>query len=166
MRCEFVGIKSCVLRSVLEKALNRSRDVATVFTNTKFVVYVAIVLGTACAAQGAAQHRTDLQTGSVVQRQVPTGASGNDSFAPAPGQSTPTAAISSILTRRHSKHSHIVRRYRWVRRPQSGYCRGSSDSPFSAQHQTYRCKLFHRPALHRCKSMLSKFRKFAGSRAR
>jgi hypothetical protein len=63
------------------------------FANTKFVLSVAIMLGIASAAQAAAQHPTDYQTGRMVQHQVPTSAFGNDSFAPAPGQSTRTTAV-------------------------------------------------------------------------
>jgi hypothetical protein len=87
------GIKSCVRRSILENDFNGSRDATTMFTNRKFVLSVAIILGTACAAQAAAQHPTGHQTGSIVQRQAPTSASGNDSFAPPPGQSTRTSAV-------------------------------------------------------------------------
>ena len=63
------------------------------FTNTKFVLSVAIMLGSACAAQAAAQHPTDHQTASIAQNRVPTSASGDDSFAPAAGQSTRASAV-------------------------------------------------------------------------
>jgi hypothetical protein len=63
------------------------------FTNTKFVLSVVIMLGTASAAQAAAQHPSDHQTGLIVQHQVQTSASGNESFAPAPDQSTRTTAV-------------------------------------------------------------------------
>jgi hypothetical protein len=57
------------------------------FTNTKFALSVAIMLGTACVAQAAAQHPNGRETGSILQHQVPTRVSGNDSSAPALGQS-------------------------------------------------------------------------------
>ena len=82
------GIKSGVLRSSLENDLNRSRDATTMFTNTKFVLSVAIMLGAASTAQAAAQPPTERPTGSIVQRQVPTSAYASDSVAPAPGQIT------------------------------------------------------------------------------
>ena len=58
------------------------------FTSAKVALCVAIMLGTASAAQTAAQHPTVRQAGSIVQHQGPTGTSGDDGFAPAPGQST------------------------------------------------------------------------------
>jgi hypothetical protein len=79
--------------SIDGNALNRPRDATTMFTNTKFVLSVAIMLGSACAAQAAAQHPTDHQTGSIAQHRVPTSASENDSFAPALGQSMRTSAV-------------------------------------------------------------------------
>jgi hypothetical protein len=57
------------------------------FTNTKFVLSVAIMLGTACVAQAAAQHPNGRETGSILQHQVTTRVPGNDSSDPAPGQS-------------------------------------------------------------------------------
>lgn len=73
--------------------LNRPRDATAMFTNTKFVLSVAIMLGTACAAQAAVQHRPGRQMESIVQHQVSTSASENDSLAPATGQSTRTSAV-------------------------------------------------------------------------
>jgi hypothetical protein len=58
------------------------------FTSAKVALCVAIMLGTASAAQTAAQHPTVRQVGSIVQHQGSTGTSGDDGFAPAPGQST------------------------------------------------------------------------------
>jgi hypothetical protein len=62
------------------------------FTKIKFVLSVAVVLGTACAAQTAAQHPTDRQTESIVRHQVPASAYESDSVAPAPAQSARTTA--------------------------------------------------------------------------
>ena len=58
-------------------------------TKIKFVLSVAVVLGTACAAQTADQHPTDRQTESIVRHQVPASAYESDSVAPAPAQSAP-----------------------------------------------------------------------------
>jgi hypothetical protein len=62
------------------------------FTKMKFVLSIAVVLGTACAAQTAAQHPTDRQTESIVRHQVPASAYESDSVAPAPAQSARTTA--------------------------------------------------------------------------
>jgi hypothetical protein len=62
------------------------------FTKMKFVLSVAVVLGTACAAQTAAQHPTDRQTESIVRHQVPASAYESDSVAPAAAQSARTTA--------------------------------------------------------------------------
>lgn len=61
------------------------------FTNTKFVLSVAIMLGTACVAQAAAQHPNGRETGPILRHQVPTRVPGNDISAPAPGQSMTAA---------------------------------------------------------------------------
>jgi hypothetical protein len=61
------------------------------FTNTKLALCVAAVLGSASAAQTAPQRSTVHQTGSIIQYQLPRTASGDDSFAPAPGQSVAAA---------------------------------------------------------------------------
>jgi hypothetical protein len=63
------------------------------FTNAKLALCVAAVLGSASAAQTAPQHPTIRQTESIVQHQVSRSASGDDSFAPAPGQSTHANAV-------------------------------------------------------------------------
>jgi hypothetical protein len=76
------------------------------------------------------------------------------------------ALYTSIRNRHHSRRSRIVHRYCWVRRPRNGFCGGNSDFPSSVRHRIYRCKLFHRLALRRCRSTPSKSRKFPGSRAR
>ena len=62
-------------------------------TNTKLALCVAAVLGSASAAQTAPQHSTVHQTGSTIQYQLPRSASGDDRFAPAPGQSTRANAV-------------------------------------------------------------------------
>jgi hypothetical protein len=61
------------------------------FTKTKVMLFVAVMLGTASAAQAGAPHPNDGQTESIVQRQVPTSAHGSDSVAPSPGQTAMTA---------------------------------------------------------------------------
>jgi hypothetical protein len=58
------------------------------FTTAKVALCIAIMLGTACADQTAAQHPMALQTGSIVRHELPTSASGGDGLAPAPGQGT------------------------------------------------------------------------------
>jgi hypothetical protein len=63
------------------------------FINQRLVLSAAIVLGTACAARAAAQHPIHRQTESIVQHQLSTSASGNEAFAPAPGQSPRTIAV-------------------------------------------------------------------------
>ena len=62
------------------------------FTKTKFVLSVAVMLGTASAAQAGVPHPSDGQTESIVHRQVPASAYESDSVAPAPAQSARTTA--------------------------------------------------------------------------
>jgi hypothetical protein len=62
-------------------------------TKTKFVLSVAIVLGTASAALAMAQYPIHRDAGSTVQRQVPTSAHGSASIAPEPAQNLHTAAV-------------------------------------------------------------------------
>ena len=59
----------------------------TMSTKTKFVLYVATVLGMASAALAMPQHPTHREAGSTVQRQVASSASGSEGFASAPDQS-------------------------------------------------------------------------------
>jgi hypothetical protein len=61
--------------------------------NGKLALCVAAVLGSASAAQAAPHHPTTRETLSIVQHQVSRSASGDDSFAPAPGQSTRANAV-------------------------------------------------------------------------
>jgi hypothetical protein len=63
------------------------------FTNAKLALCVATVLGSVSAAQTAPQHPTTRETQSIVQHQVSRSASGDDSFAPAPGQSMRANAV-------------------------------------------------------------------------
>src|SRR5258707_11810078 len=63
------------------------------FTNAKLALCVAAVLGSTSAAQTAPQRPTIRQTESIAQNQVSRSASGDDSFAPAPGQSTRANAV-------------------------------------------------------------------------
>jgi hypothetical protein len=63
-------------------------------TKTKLVLSVAIVLGTASSAAPAmAQYPIHRETGSTVQRQLPTDARGSSSIAPEPAQNLHTAAV-------------------------------------------------------------------------
>ena len=62
-------------------------------TNAKLALCVAAVLGSASAAQTAPQHPAIRQPDSIVQHQVSRSASGDDSFAPAAGQSTRASAV-------------------------------------------------------------------------
>jgi hypothetical protein len=63
------------------------------FTNAKLALCVAAVLGSTSAAQTAPQRPTIRQTESIAQHQVSRSVSGDDSFAPAPGQSTRANAV-------------------------------------------------------------------------
>ena len=63
------------------------------FTNTKLALCVAAVVGSTSAVQTAPQHPTIRQTEPIAQYQVSRSASGDDSFAPAPGQSTRANAV-------------------------------------------------------------------------
>src|SRR5215467_9017769 len=63
------------------------------FTNAKLALCVAAVLGSASAAQTAPQRPTIRQIESIAQHQVSRSAPGDDSFAPAPGQSTRANAV-------------------------------------------------------------------------
>jgi len=62
-------------------------------TKTKFVLSVAIVLGTASAALAMAQYPIHRDAGSTIQRQVPTGAHGSDSIAPELAQNLHMTAV-------------------------------------------------------------------------
>ena len=123
------------------------------FTNAKLVLCVAAVLGSTSAAQTAPQRPTIRQIESIAQHQVSRSVSGDDSFAPAPGQSTRANAV-------YFDPSPAP-----FPRARNGSCRESSGFPLSAQHQMCRCKLFHRSQARRCRSTRSKFRKSPDSRA-
>jgi len=58
------------------------------FTNARLALCVAAVLGSTSAAHTTPQHPMIRQAESTAQHQVSRSASGADSFAPAPGQST------------------------------------------------------------------------------
>ena len=79
------------------------------FTKMKFVLSVAVVLGTACAAQTAAQHPTDRQTEFIVRHQVPASAYESDSVAPAPAQSARMTATYFDPNPRNIQSIHILR---------------------------------------------------------
>src|ERR1700745_2083054 len=61
------------------------------FTNARLALCVAAVLGSTSAAQTAPQRPKFLQT--IAQHQLSRSASGDDSLAPAPGQSTRANAV-------------------------------------------------------------------------
>jgi hypothetical protein len=63
------------------------------FTNTKLALCVAAVVGSTSAAQTAPQRPTIRQTEPIAEYQVSRSASGDDRFAPAPGQSTRANAV-------------------------------------------------------------------------
>ena len=131
----------------------------------KFVLSVAVVLGTACAAQTAAQHPTDRQTELIVRHQVPASAYESDSVAPAPAQSARTTAHTSIRNPARSKHSHIAHRYSSVRRPRTGVAGRVQIPQFSVRRRMYRYKLFLQPPLPQCRSTPSELKKSLGFRA-
>jgi hypothetical protein len=95
------------------------------FTNTKFLLSVAIMLGAASIAQAAAQHPTERPTGSIVQRRVPTSAYASDSVAPAPGQITRMTAEyfdpNPAMSRARSKHKSSLRRKRSLMSRRTGF---------------------------------------------
>jgi len=126
----------------------KSRD-TTMCTNTKLALCVAAVLGSASAAQTAPQHSTVHQTGSTIQYQLPRSASGDDRFAPAPGQSTRANAV--YFDPSPAPFNAFT------------YCASvlltPSTSKRSAQHLMYRCRSSHRSEARRCRSTPSKFRK-------
>ena len=92
VRFNHSGNKSYVLRSTFENDLNRSRDATTMFTNTKSVLSVAIMLGTASVALAAPRYPTAPQAGPSTRHKAPTSTYGSDSLAPAPGQITRMSA--------------------------------------------------------------------------
>src|SRR6478736_570723 len=63
------------------------------FTNARLALCVDAVLGSTSAAHTAPQHPTIRQAESTAQHQVSRSASGDDSLAPAPGQSTRANAV-------------------------------------------------------------------------
>src|SRR5258708_6655408 len=56
------------------------------FTNTKSVLYVVIMLGTTSVALAAPRYPTDRQAGAVTRTHVPTSTYGSDSVPQAPRQ--------------------------------------------------------------------------------
>jgi hypothetical protein len=62
------------------------------FTNTKSVLYVVIMLGTTSVALAAPRYPTDRQAGAITRTQVPTSTYGSDSLPQAPGQITRMSA--------------------------------------------------------------------------
>jgi hypothetical protein len=62
-------------------------------TKTKVVLSVAIMLGTACAAQAGIQDPFLHQAGPTIQRQTPSGAYESHGFVQAADQSTRMAAV-------------------------------------------------------------------------
>ena len=62
------------------------------FTNTKFALSVAIMLGTASVATAAPQYSLALQAAPITRHKAPTSTYGSDSLAPARGQITRMSA--------------------------------------------------------------------------
>lgn len=62
------------------------------FTNTKFVLSIAIMLGTASVAASAPQYSTAPQAGPSTRHKAPTSTYGSESLVPAPGQITRMSA--------------------------------------------------------------------------
>src|SRR6516225_3267191 len=83
------GARRVGLGSQLREAGGRKGSPAkeTMSAKTKFVLYVATVLGMASAALAMPQHPTHREAGSTVQRQVASSACGSEGFASAPDQS-------------------------------------------------------------------------------
>ncbi len=63
------------------------------FTKTKFVLSIAMMLGTACAAQARVQNPTLRQARPTIQRQATSGANEIHGFVQAPDQSTGLTAV-------------------------------------------------------------------------
>jgi hypothetical protein len=63
----------------------------TMFAETRFMLSVAIVLGTASAPLAMAQYPTHRGAGSTIRRTAPTNANGSDGFAP--GQNMRVTAV-------------------------------------------------------------------------
>ena len=134
------------------------------FTKMKFVLSVAVVLGTACAAQTAAQHPTDRQTESIVRHQVPASAYESDSVAPAPAQSARTTATY------FDPNPATFKAFTYCASVQLGpstskrVLQGEFRFPiFSAPPNGY--KLFLQPPLPQCRSTPSELKKSLGFRA-
>jgi len=62
------------------------------FTNTKFALSVAIMLGTASVATAAPQYSLALQAAPITRHKAPTSTYGKESLDPAPGQITRMSA--------------------------------------------------------------------------
>jgi hypothetical protein len=62
------------------------------FTNTKFALSVAIMLGTASVATAAPQYSIALQAAQITRHKAPTSTYGRESLDPAPGQITRMSA--------------------------------------------------------------------------
>jgi hypothetical protein len=62
-------------------------------TKTKFVLSIATMLGTACAAQAQVQNPTLRQARPAIQRQAPSGADENHGFVQIPDQSARMTAV-------------------------------------------------------------------------
>jgi hypothetical protein len=63
------------------------------FTKTKFVPSILVVLGTACAAQAMTKEPTYRQAPPALQRQVPASTNGSGGIAPARGEVTRTPTV-------------------------------------------------------------------------
>ena len=78
------------------------------FTNTKSVLYVVIMLGTTSVALAAPRYPTDRQAGAITRTQVPTSTYGSDSLPQAPGQITRMSAEHFNPNSRNIQRIHIL----------------------------------------------------------
>ena len=129
------------------------------FTNTKSVLSVAIMLGTASVALGAPRYPTDRQAGA-------TSTYGSDSLAPAPGQ------ITRMSAEYFNPNPATFKAFTYCASVPLGpsiskrVLQGEFRFPaLSVRRQMYRYKLFLQPPLPRCRSTPSESKKVLGPRA-
>src|SRR5258708_5188895 len=127
------------------------------FTNTKSVLYVVIMLGTTSVALAAPRYPTDRQAGAITRTQVPTSTYGSDSLPQAPGQITRMSA--EHFNPNPATFNEFTYCARSVRRSRNWRGRESSDSPLSVRRKMYRYKFFLQPPLPRCRSTPSESKK-------
>lgn len=136
------------------------------FTNTKSVLSVAIMLGTASVALAAPRYPTDRQAGAITRTQVPTSTYGSDSLPQAPGQ------ITRMSAEYFNPNPATFKAFTYCASVPLGpsiskrVLQGEFRFPaLSVRRQMYRYKLFLQPPLPRCRSTPSESKKFLGPRA-